>query len=303
MENIFVVTDGSYGITETSAANLCAIASQVKAEAEQTIENVSFVNNDINIIGSGNENFMRVSAGYTNTNDIKKALDVICKMNSFISWFAEARKQIEDYRNKFTQITFADYCKEKNIEIPQSPQKQEEVETTEEDIINKMPIKERQEYLQLEAESAALGKAIHKDGTIQKARLIMHKVNKAPYSTDGTGKDLVVTKSTLSIDTQSVDELYNQLQATYRKKEQHLNKIKSDIKNSLNQAIRDDQIKNSEINLKWSAEYKIYQQEYKNLMMEYNSYVKELEAKAAKFKIAVPDKLKETMNELNSLVK
>lgn len=103
MENVFVVTDGSYGITETSAANLCAIASQVKAEAEQTIENVSFINNDINIIGSANENFMRISAGYTNTNDIQEALDVICKMNSFISWFAEARKQIEDYRVKFTQ--------------------------------------------------------------------------------------------------------------------------------------------------------------------------------------------------------
>lgn len=125
---------------------------------------------------------MRISTGYTDTNNIKKALDVICKMNSFISWFAEGRKQIEDYRKKFTQITFADYCKAKSIEIPQPPTKQEEVETTEEDIINKMSIKERQNIFSLKQKAQLLLTSNLRLNKIYQIKSIKNK-NEVPLQT------------------------------------------------------------------------------------------------------------------------
>lgn len=302
MDNLFVVTDGGYGITETSAANLCAIASQQKAEAEAVLNNVSFVNTDINIIGAGNDKFMRTGAGYTDVDGINKAVDIIQKMNAFIAWFAEGRKQLEKYREEFTRVSFREWCKDNNITIPEEPADPSLTEVTEQDILNNMSIGERLDYLKTEAECAVLGKAIHKDGSLQRARALMHKSSKAPYSTSGEGKDLIISKNELSINPEAVDALYNNLQAQYRSKERKLNAFKSTIKTKLTQAKQDaDSIRES-AQEEWQTAYKKYDVEMTNLRGKFTTFKDSLSQKAAKFKIAIPNELKKTMDELNSLV-
>ena len=43
--------EGEYGLTETQAAHLCALANQIKEQHEATLANVSFVNTELSIVG------------------------------------------------------------------------------------------------------------------------------------------------------------------------------------------------------------------------------------------------------------
>ena len=50
-ENVFFAKEGEKGITRTSAAHLCALATGVKEEAESFLNNISFINESISIVG------------------------------------------------------------------------------------------------------------------------------------------------------------------------------------------------------------------------------------------------------------
>lgn len=301
-KSVFFAKEGEKGLNETSASHLCALASQVKARYESVLKNVGFIDSFIDVVGS-DASPKQTNIGMKSIEEIDEAIKEIGKMNAFISWFAEARELLENLR-KMVNITNIDsWMKTSGIERPEKPEltSSEVKNSTLDDMIAELSIKDRQMYLALEAKASVYGKFIHPDQPMDRARNRMHEVVSKPYVSEGRGRDTIIYHHVPSIDTNIVDEEFNKLQAEYRKIEQQLNHMKADLRKKLN--IRNTE-ENNERNLrlrKYKEERAAYDNKMRELTLQFNQWVLDENAKISKIKFIIPDNLKETYTYLESL--
>lgn len=303
LNEVYFAKEGEYGLTETQAAHLCALANQIKEQHEATLANVSFVNTELSIVG--HEGSHVTDAGFTNMSEIEKAIAEISRMNAFIAWFAEARKELEEYRDARTRYDIEGWAKEQGIEMPEIPKSRyhEVIMSTLQDVINEMSIKDRQMYLALEAKSAVYGKFIHPKNPMERARARMHKIAKAPYATEGSGQDTLIYHYEPSVAPEMVDALYNQLQAEYRETEQQLNHMKSLLKRTLDTKNLEENNKKQELIQIYKRENQEYADKMSELTAKYNAWLTEENARIAKFRFVVPEKLSDIEKMLSKLGK
>ena len=300
--SVFFAKEGEKGLNETSASHLCALASQVKAHHESVLKNVSFVDSFIDVVGS-DASPKQTNTGMKSIEEIDTAINMISKMNAFISWFAEARELLEKIRKKVDGTTIYSWMEASGIEKPEKPElTSDEVESsTLNDIINELSIKDRQMYLALEAKASVYGKFIHPDQPMDKARNRMHEIVSKPYVSDGRGRDTIIYHHVPSIDTNLVDAEFNKLQAEYRKIEQQLNHMKYDLRKKL--SIRNTE-ENNERNLrlqKYREELAAYNNRMHELTLQHNQWMLDENTKISKIKFVIPDNLKETYTYLENL--
>ena len=301
-KSVFFAKEGEKGLNETSASHLCALASQVKARYESVLKNVGFIDSFIDVVGS-DASPKQTNIGMKSIKVIDEAIEEIGKMNAFISWFAEARELLEKIRKKVDGTTVYSWMEASGIEKPEKPElTSDEVEnSTLDDMIAELSIKDRQIYLALEAKASVYGKFIHPDQPMDRARNRMHEVVSKPYGSDGRGRDTIIYHHVPSIDTELVDEEFNKLQSEYRKIEQQLNHMKADLRKKLN--IRNTE-ENNERNLrlrKYKEERAVYDNKMRELTLRFNQWVLDENAKISKIKFIIPDNLKETYTYLESL--
>ena len=111
---IYFAKEGEYGLTETQASHLCALANQVKEQHEATLANVNFINTTLSIVGQEGEH--TTDAGFDSLSEIETAIAEISRMNAFIAWFAEARKELEEYRDERTKYDVYAWAEEIGID-------------------------------------------------------------------------------------------------------------------------------------------------------------------------------------------
>ena len=300
--SVFFAKEGEKGLNETSASHLCALASQVKAHCESVLRNVSFVNSFIDVVGS-DASPKQINIGMKSIDDIDIAIKEISKMNAFISWFAEAREILENIRKTINRVDLYSWLEASGIEKPEEPvlTSSEVKNSTLDDMINELSIKDRQMYLALEAKASVYGKFIHPDQPMDKARNRMHEIISKPYVSDGRGRDTIIYHHVPSIDAKLVDAEFNKLQAEYRKIEQQLNHMKSDLRKKLR--IRNTE-ENNERNLrlqKYKEERAAYDNKMHELTLQFNQWMLDENTKISKIKFVIPDNLKETYTYLESL--
>ena len=301
-KSVFFAKEGEKGLNETSASHLCALASQVKEHHESILKNVSFIDSFIDVVGS-DANPKRTNIGMKSIEEIDIAIKEIGKMNAFISWFAEARELLENVRTAVNATTMDAWMKASGIEKPEKPEPtaSEVKNSTLDDMIDELSVKDRQMYLALEAKASVYGKFIHPDQPMDRARNRMHEIVSKPYVSEGRGRDTIIHHHVPSIDTEIVDEEFNKLQAEYRKIEQQLNHMKSDLRKKLR--IRNTE-ENNERNLrlqKYKEERAAYDNKMRELTLQYNQWVLDENAKISKIKFIIPDNLKETYTYLDNL--
>lgn len=301
-KSVFFAKEGEKGLNETSASHLCALASQVKAHHESILKNVSFVDSFIDVVGS-DANPKQTNIGMKSIEEIDEAIKEIGKMNAFISWFAEARELLENIRKTVNGVSINAWMKASDIEEPEKPElTSNEVKTsTLDDMIDELSIKDRQIYLTLEAKASVYGKFIHPDQPMDRARNRMHEIVSKPYVSEGRGRDTIIYHHVPSIDTNLVDIEFNKLQSEYRKIEQQLNHMKSDLRKKL--SIRNTE-ENNERNLrlqKYKEERAAYDNKMHELTLQYNQWILDENSKISKIKFIIPDNLKETYTYLESL--
>ena len=303
LNNVYFAKEGEYGLTETQASHLCALAAQIKEQHEATLANVSFVNTTMSIVGESGEH--QTDAGYTDLSIIEEAIAKVSSMNAFISWFAEARKELEEYRAEQTRYNLAEWCENTGKKYPENPTNHvnDITMSTYEDIVREMSIKDRQTYLALEAKSAVYGKFIHPRNPMEIARAKMHKIAKAPYAKEGSGRDTLIYHYTPSVLIAGVDNLYNKLQAEYRETEQQLNHMKADLRKKLTARNLEENNKKQDALAKFRDDYEKYSQELSQLTAEYNKWLVEENERIAKFRFVIPEKLAETEKYLRNLGK
>ena len=300
-KSVFFTKEGEKGLNETSASHLCALASQVKAHYESILKNVSFVDSFIDVVGS-DANPKQTNIGMKSIEEIDEAIKEIGKMNAFISWFAEARELLENIRKTVNGVSINAWMKASGIEEPEKPElTSNEVKTsTLDDMIDELSIKDRQMYLTLEAKASVYGKFIHPDQPMDRARNRMHEIVSKPYVSEGRGRDTIIYHHVPSIDTNLVDIEFNKLQSEYRKIEQQLNHMKSDLRKKL--SIRNTE-ENNERNLrlqKYKEERAAYDNKMHELTLQYNQWILDENSKISKIKFIIPDNLKETYTYLES---
>ena len=301
-KSVFFAKEGEKGLNETSASHLCALASQIKAHHESILKNVSFVDSFIDVVGS-DANPKQTNIGMKSIEEIDEAIKEIGRMNAFISWFAEARELLENIRKTVNGVSINAWMKASGIEEPEKPElTSNEVKTsTLDDMIDELSVKDRQMYLTLEAKASVYGKFIHPDQPMDRARNRMHEIVSKPYVSEGRGRDTIIYHHVPSIDTNLVDTEFNKLQSEYRKIEQQLNHMKSDLRKKLN--IRNTE-ENNERNLrlqKYKEERAAYDNKMHELTLQYNQWVLDENTKISKIKFIIPDNLKETYTYLESL--
>lgn len=301
-KSVFFAKEGEKGLNETSASHLCALASQVKARYESVLKNVGFIDSFIDVVGS-DASPKQTNIGMKSIEVIDEAIREIGKMNAFISWFAEARELLENIQKKVDGTTIYSWMEASDIERPEKPEltSSEVKNSTIEDMIAELSVKDRQTYLALEAKASVYGKFIHPDQPMDKARNRMHEIVSKPYVSDGRGRDTIIYHHVPSIDTEIVDAEFNKLQAEYRKIEQQLNHMKADLRKKLN--IRNTE-ENNERNLrlrKYKEERAAYDNKMRELTLQFNQWVLDENAKISKIKFIIPDNLKETYTYLESL--
>lgn len=300
--SVFFAKEGEKGLNETSASHLCALASQIKAHYESVLKNVSFVDTFIDVVGSDAAP-KQTNTGMKSIDEIDLAIKEIGKMNAFISWFAEARELLENIRKTVNGVNIYSWMEASGIEKPEEPElKSSEVKNSIlSDIIDELSVKDRQMYLALEAKASVYGKFIHPDQPMDRARARMHEIVSKPYMSDGHGRDTLIYHRVPSIDTKLVDTEFNKLQAEYRKVEQQLNHMKSDLRKKLD--IRNTE-ENNERNLrlqKYKEERAAYDNRMHELTLEFNQWMLDENAKISKIKFVIPDNLKEIYTYLESL--
>ena len=301
-KSVFFAKEGEKGLNETSASHLCALASQIKAHYESVLKNVNFVDSFIDVVGS-DASPKQTNTGMKSIEEIDLAIKEIGRMNAFISWFAEARELLEKIRRIVNGTTIQTWMKVQEIENPEEPLlKSHEVRSsTINDIIDELSVKDRQMYLALEAKASVYGKFIHPDQPMDIARNRMHEIVSKPYVSEGRGRDTIIYHHVPSIDTELVDAEFNKLQAEYRKIEQQLNHMKSDLRKKLD--IRNTE-ENNERNLrlrKYKEERAAYDNKMRELTLQFNQWVLDENAKISKIKFIIPDNLKDTYTYLESL--
>ena len=301
-KSVFFAKEGEKGLNETSASHLCALASQIKAHHESILKNVSFVDSFIDVVGS-DANPKQTNIGMKSIEEIDEAIKEIGRMNAFISWFAEAREVLENIRKTVNAVNIDAWMRTSGIENPEKPEltSSEVKSSTLDDMIAELSVKDRQMYLALEAKASVYGKFIHPDQPMDKARNRMHEIVSKPYVSEGRGRDTIIHHHVPSIDTNIVDEEFNKLQAEYRKIEQQLNHMKSDLRKKLR--IRNTE-ENNERNLrlqKYKEERAAYDNKMRELTLQFNQWILDENAKISKIKFIVPDNLKEAYTYLENL--
>jgi hypothetical protein len=214
-------------------------------------------------------------------------------MNAFCAWIREAIKAKEAEIKDVTERGFDDWLQENgfSLERPVLADK-----STEDDIMEELNIRERNEYLQLVATAATIGKYIHPDGVYSRAREELHNRTMKPYSTEGTGKETLIYSYVPSIDQQKVDDLFFELQKWHRTNEQQLNRIKYEIKRKLGK-------KAIEQSRKYESECEAYHVKYQEYHSQFKTWQVEESARISLLKIVIPEDLQVIYDTICSLEK
>lgn len=304
MNPIYFAKQGEKGLTSTSVGHLCNIATQLREQYMSTLDNINLVDSFVEIVGTEGTP-KQISVGVTDFEKVNDSLKKICELDSFLAWFGEARKELENAKRELRDTYIDEWQKMNNIELPAEPERPvtKAAVSWESLALSSLSVKDRQTYLELEAKASAYGKFIHKGCPMHSAKNEYFDSISKPNKVTGSGRDTLIYTYKPSISEDKLNLELNKLQDEYRRIEQNLNHMKSDLSK-----------KAFEINIQNQNEYEKELRDYENSVKERNLVLekrtreytawKEKEAQKLKeVKFIIPDNLMNTYNELNNLVK
>lgn len=284
------LTDGQ-GITSTSANFLANLAKEQKAADLKLLSNLLLTNVSVELINGDKKPYKK---GLTSLKFLRQKLLRIGELNAFCAWLREAIKEKEALLEHNNDLTFDEFCELQGIVIPKRPIRPGEV--TAEDVMNTWSIKEKQNYLRLEALASTIGNAIHPQSSpnFASSRNSMYEELANPTTIRGEGRDLVIYTSTPSVDPDEVEEVFVDLQNLHREYEKQLNSIKYHLKEEVNKK-----------NLQLQQDYEDARVKYSDEICAITSQLKVFKTKEnqriSSLKIVIPEKFQSIYEELNSL--
>lgn len=287
---------GNSGLTSTSANYIANKAKEYMASINLKLGNLNFVNESVNFNGNNDATRNALTKIGITENDldkiVKEDINILGDMTSLIAWLREAIKAKENNLNYLTTYySYEDYLKENNIE--ENCPIREDLPTNE-DIIASWPVEKRKKYYDLEARCSVIGKLIHNDSPLVKAReQILDAINN-PNVVDNSNESVLIYSRVPSIKGETIDNILMELQNKHRSYQAELNGLKHEIETEVNN-------KTKEINSKYLEDYKNYKNNYKYNQEKYQEELKVRRIKMSDEKIIIPDSLKKIYDFVNNL--
>ena len=332
------------GISMTSAQYLSNLGQEKAKEYKEKLSSPQFY--DIGIKLVGDTGYTPMSTGMTKADleQIPELLDFIARMDAFTAYVREAMKdkdatlqnirrmRIEDWirctgHDPYPEVLDQDdYYESKGLkpmetlgssDRPVAPAP-ECLELDE--LVKKLPLEQYQEYLELDAKAAVLGKFSHSDkAPIVVARRDYIIKNSKPLEKEGTGRDTCIYQYTPSVPATNLEDTFEGLQKAYREAEKKLNKVRFDLREAESTRFATE-------NAKYQKELSEFHQKEKEiddynskLLQGYLDYKKEVyrqravvdaefedwrtaeRSRVSKLKIIIPSGLQSTYEYLESL--
>lgn len=286
---------GEVGVTSTSATYLCNIARELLKDLEASLNNVSFITEEVSILGS--ENTVKTREGYNSSelSDLNSKLMKAAELKAFIAWMSEGIKAKDQENTRVSQYTLEDYISD----FPEEAvSKVKEFKEDFEYGIGKLSISDRVKFLYSEALVSSIGAYIHKKGALKEAyeELLDIAHNKVNVETDTRDSLVLLTNKIPSVDVKDVEKILLKYQNLRREHEKELNSIKSKLK-SLDHEYR------VHFNLEHKSELERYKQEMGILQSKYHAYVLNRMKEIENLKIIIPKELEKIYNYLEIISK
>lgn len=297
MDNNFnSVFFGENGLTSTSAQHVKDMAGHYVDDLKQKLSSITFVNSNINIIGGENSTLVNKGWNEEELNSVNEILERISQAQALQAWLGEAINAKQNRQTYVGHYNIKDYCNDYNIEYPTEPTNVKYA--TEADWLKTLSIKELNRYLTLQTYCAVFGNFIHpKYGSnFHTARQLAIKVEKAPYEVTENGRDTVIYNKTLSVDIETIDNKYFELQAIHRDKQSEFNALRHQFEVYRDSKFTQDQTE-------YDKKLLEYKQRVTELSSQWQAKKDELERECANLKIAIPDALKSIYDKVNRLGK
>lgn len=286
---------GESGITSTSATYLCNIARELLKDIESSLNNISFITEEVTLFGS--ENKIRTKEGYnlSELSDLDSKLTKAAQLKAFIAWMSEGIKAKDVESERLKEYTLSDFTKD----FPEYIVQRSENSTLDINYgLGKLSISERVKYLFSEALTSSIGKYIHNNGALRKAysELLNIAHNKVNITTEAKDSIVVVTNKIPSVDTKEVEKIMLKYQDLRRENEKVLNSLKSKVKDY-------DHEYQMYINLEQKVDLESYKEDMEIVRSKYNEYVLNKRSEIENLKIIIPDELRDIYNTLHTLSK
>jgi len=290
-DNIFFA---DHGLTTTSANHVANMAKEMAHAMEQDLSKIGFVSETIVLLGSDKEAIIKTGFSSDDLKAIRQKLLDIAEAHALMAWLREAIKAKQNLERELEALDLEGFCALRNLDLPKEPGSVEVLNF--DDALASLTIKERNEFYQLDATCAVLGKCIHPTSPFSKARLELRQRFRNPCDVDGDGRDSVIHVYKPSVDAEDVDKEFFALQALYRDKQANLNAYKHKIEEMVR---RDEQEK--------AASYAKQVGDYRIMLTDLNAQLKDYKlaelARIAKLKIVIPNSLQAIYDKVNSLGK
>lgn len=297
--NNYFASDGEKGMTSTSANKLANLAKERNREDMILVENVRFFSNVMTLMVNPSEK-ITMSEGLEGSpeefNKIKGALLRTARFNAFIAWIREAISAKDLMINQTKSLSLNSWCKKKGIEYPKTPENNIEGDLVEGRASAKITIDDMAKFFVAEAKASVLGQAVHKDGSIDKARRALIDAHLNPTEREGSGQDTVIVTKLPTATNEDVTDFYMSLQSDWRQAESEVNSAKGDW-----------EFKDTELRLQLTNEYNAKMREFENetsrIKAEWEKWKLEELRRIGKLKIRVPVILQPILDELFALGK
>lgn len=286
-------------LTSTEAQNICNVANEVIAGLTNSLNSVQFYNTSItSIVSSDTE--INAGRGTTDISWIQDAIVKIGQYNSLIAWLKEAIKNKKEALDELSDMSLQDWSEYEYYPSPKSPSRKVTVEK--DDIIENFDASKLNKYFTLQSRAAAIGKFIHENGSVSRAKIMLNKVIAEPNKVSGTGRDTVVYRYTPSVNVVDVDNMFLSLMSEHRNLNAQLNGIKADaIEEANKQNIANEQ-EYQKARTAYSKEYNDWLDKTEDLQSRFNQYIITEKEKISKLKINVPESLMETYKSIKALL-
>lgn len=290
---IFFSSEGK-GLTSTSANHIANLAKEMVRGLEASLDSMTFFSTSVALIGSDTTDLLSKGSSDEDLSDIQRKLNAIAKANSLIAWLREAIKAKERMIKETESLSIDDFMKLKGIEPVECPEK--ETPLTEDDYYATLPLDERNRYYELETFAAVLGKAIHPDGSLAKARENLGNSIRKPKDVKGDGRDTLIYSYSPTVDPQAVEDLFFRIQKNYREAQSRLNTIKFECQSA---------VKSSEVavNTDYANELEKYNESKRQIVADRSAYIKQKVKEIGDYKIVIPQSLQGIYDEVSHLGK
>lgn len=285
---------GENGLTSTSANHIANMAKEHITNIEEQLNNIVFYDTKVSLIG-GESTVTNHGIDELTMMQIPAMIEEIMNSKNLCAWIREAIKCKDKMLNKVNKTDLTEYMLEHNIELvnkhPDSP-----IMLTDNDIIDELPIKERNHYYEVQTNAAVIGKFIHNGMPINNARKNLCDVIQNETKIVGSGRDAMIYKYTPTVASEDVDDMFFKLQKMHRSYQAEFNKIAHEITEEKTK-------RNLELMNDYNDKLAKHNREVEELMNQMKIWKTEETNRISQLKIVIPDKLKGIYEFINSLGK